>query len=168
MSALLHIKFLDFRSCDTEAKVRNILLIWSDIFPYEIQMPIFHENKPEITHITCIQQTPFLEQSLNISIEIKTTLFVWSGRLSFRSPCHLVPVIWLNWVRVAPSSVTVNDQRVSPDNGCACAIVNLPDMLGCLICMIGQMRPGYGNWFQTISMVWRNRWSVSSNQNSDL
>ena len=112
------------------------------------------------------QQRPPLKQSLRSQLNSNCT-FSYD-----RDICRFVVLVILfrsfDWTeqRMTPSLVTVYDQRVSPDNGCACAIVILPDVLGCLICMIGQMRPGYGNWFQSISMVWRNRWWVR--QNSDL
>ena len=108
------------------------------------------------------QQRPPLKQSLRSQLNSNCT-FSYD-----RDICRFVVLVILfrsfDWTeqRMTPSLVTVYDQRVSPDNGCACAIVILPDVLGCLICMIGQMRPGYGNWFQSISMVWRNRWMVGT------
>ena len=112
------------------------------------------------------QQRPPLKQSLRSQLNSKCP-FSYD-----RDICRFVVLVILFrsliWTekRITPSLVIVYDRRLSPDNGCACAIVIWPDLLGCLICMIGQRRPGYGNWFQSVSMVWRNRWLVR--QNSDL
>ena len=92
----------------------------------------FLKRFPVPWHITRNQQSPFLQQSLRFQLNSKRAFSY--ARDIFRFVVLVIPFRWFVWTeKRTPSLVTVNVQRVSPDNGCTCAIVILPDLLGCLM-----------------------------------